>query len=95
MKFFKNILVILLVFSTVSLCLAKPRWVWEDEEEVKQLDEGDQDQKYYQNYRSDEVMASEKKTNDEKMGDKNLIRKWLNDRVHHSCPKDLPISLCG
>ena len=33
MKFSKKILIILLVLSTISLCLAKPRWIWEDEEE--------------------------------------------------------------
>jgi hypothetical protein len=28
MVFFKNFLVVLLLLSTASLCLAKPRWVW-------------------------------------------------------------------
>ena len=43
MMFSKNILVILVVLSTISLCLAKPRWIWEDEEEEKQLFERDED----------------------------------------------------
>jgi hypothetical protein len=29
----KNFLVILLVLSTVTLCLAKPKWIWLREEE--------------------------------------------------------------
>jgi hypothetical protein len=29
----KNFLVILLVLSTMTLCLAKPKWIWFDEEE--------------------------------------------------------------
>ena len=33
MKFSKSILIIVLVLSTISLCLAKPRWIWEEEEE--------------------------------------------------------------
>ena len=33
MVFSNNFLVILLVLSTVTLCLAKPRWVWLREEE--------------------------------------------------------------
>ena len=32
MVFSKNFLVVLLVFSTVTLCLAKPRWIWLNEE---------------------------------------------------------------
>ena len=32
MVLYKNICVILLVFTIVTLCLAKPRWIWEVEE---------------------------------------------------------------
>lgn len=32
MVFFKNFLVVLLVLSTINLCLAKPRWEWFGEE---------------------------------------------------------------
>ena len=33
MVFSKNVLVVLLVLSTITLCLAKPRWIWRDEED--------------------------------------------------------------
>ena len=33
MGFSKNFLVVLLVLSTVTLCLARPRWAWLREEE--------------------------------------------------------------
>ena len=54
MMFSKNILVVLLVLSTVSLCLAKPKWIWKDEEE----DENDG---------NDEVMTRETQKNDENL----------------------------
>ena len=33
MVFSKNFLVVLLVLSTITLCLAKPRWIWLNEED--------------------------------------------------------------
>ena len=54
MKFSKNVLVILLVFSTISLCLAKPRWIWKDEEEDE-------------NGGNDEVMTRETHKNNENL----------------------------
>jgi hypothetical protein len=33
MVFSKNFLLVLLVLSTITLCLAKPRWVWLDEKD--------------------------------------------------------------
>jgi hypothetical protein len=40
MVFSKNFLVVLLVLSTITLCLAKPRWVWLDEKDDEK-DDGD------------------------------------------------------
>ena len=40
MVFSKNFLLVLLVLSTITLCLAKPRWVWLDEKDDEK-DDGD------------------------------------------------------
>ncbi len=36
----KNFLVVLLVLSTISLCLARPRWVLMDEDDKDDYDDG-------------------------------------------------------
>jgi hypothetical protein len=51
----KNFLVILLVLSTMTLCLAKPKWIWFDEEE-----------KNGGNF-NDEVLAREKGKNEDNL----------------------------
>jgi hypothetical protein len=51
----KNFLVILLVLSTMTLCLAKPKWIWFDDEE-----------KNGGNF-NDEVLTREKGKNDENL----------------------------
>jgi hypothetical protein len=56
----KNFLVILLVLSTMTLCLAKPKWIWFDEEEKNGAG----------NF-NDEVLTREKGKNEE-----NLMKEW-------------------
>ncbi|CAB4009417.1 Hypothetical predicted protein [Paramuricea clavata] len=51
----KNFLVILLMLSTMTLCLAKPKWIWFDEEE-----------KNDGNF-NDEVLTREKGKNEENL----------------------------
>jgi hypothetical protein len=51
----KNFLVILLVLSAMTLCLAKPKWIWFDEEE-----------KNDGNF-NDEVLTREKGKNEENL----------------------------
>ena len=78
MKF--SILVILLVWSTISLCLAKPRWVWKNEEEEKQLDERG-------NLNSD-VMEGESLKDY-----RNLVKKWIESH-QKKCPEGLSTYSC-
>ena len=58
MVFSKNFLVVLLVLSAISLCLARPRWELIDEDEKDDYDDG--------NWK-DEVLTREAKKNDESL----------------------------
>ncbi len=62
MVFSKNFLVVLLVLSTISLCLARPRWEFIDEDEKDDYDDG--------NWK-DEVSAREAGKNEE-----SVMKKW-------------------
>ena len=73
--FSKNFLVVLLVLSTISVCLARPRWVFIDEDQKDDYDDG--------NWK-DEVSTREARKNDE-----SLMKKWKKDCGRSICTREV------